>query len=131
MSDDRLPMFGLALIALVSMTGIVRDGCCARAASEVPPPRLARSVPPEAAARAAVRARHNEALRELFSAVGVPSGSGPGAVEARSAAISAVVSAITNRAEVGATGIRADAVAAAVASLVAQTNAPSMKGTEQ
>jgi hypothetical protein len=86
-------------------------------------PRLARALPPEAAARAAVRERHAAALRGLFDAVGVPSDSSPASVAARSAAVEAVTSAITNHAEVGDTGIRADAVAAAVASLVSQTNA--------
>jgi hypothetical protein len=86
--------------------------------------RLARRLPPEAVERAEARARHNAALRELFDAVGVPSGSDAASVAARAAALSAVVTAITNRAEVGSTGIRADAVASAVAALVSSTNKP-------
>jgi putative exporter of polyketide antibiotics len=81
-------------------------------------PRLARQLPPEAAARAAARRRHNEALRALFAETGLPTGSDPASVEARARAVEAVNAAISNRAEV-ASGVTADSVAAAVAALAA------------
>lgn len=86
----------------------------ARAASSLPAQRLARQLPPSAVEAHARRARHNAALKELFSACGLPEGSTAEAIEARAAAMSQLSGEIKTRAA-GETAAAAGAAAAAAA----------------
>lgn len=115
-----------ALLAALILIFLLR-ATTARAQYVPPAPRIARSVPAEARAAAEARRKHNDSLRQMFRAVGVPDGSDPASVNARAAAIDAVVSAITNRAEI-ANGVTALDAARAVSALA--TNTPT-KGPAQ
>lgn len=101
-----------------AVCGLLMLSLAALAASVPPPPRLARQLPQERTAASALRARHNEALRQLFASTGIPLGDSPSNVAARAEAIDLINSAITNRLEIGGTGVSADAVAAAVEAFV-------------
>lgn len=102
---DKLVMFlPFALVALL----VLVNACDSRADAAPPAPRLARQLPPEAAARAAARREYAEASRALFRAVGiVDEATATATISARAAAISAVAAAISNRAEVAA-AVRAE-----------------------
>ena len=81
------------------------------AGSEVPPPRLARALPPQASEAHARRARHNDALRQLFAETGIPTGSTASSIALRTSALELINMAITNRIELDGAGVTADAVA--------------------
>ena len=111
---DKLVMFlPFALVALL----VLVNACDSRAQAAPPAPRLARQLPPEAAARAAARREYAEAMRSLFRAVGVvDEATATATISARAAAISAVAAAISNRADV------ASAVRAERAEIIAREN---------
>ena len=68
---DKLVMFlPFALVALL----VLVNACDSRAQAAPPAARLARQLPPDAAARAAARREYAEAMRSLFRAVGIADG---------------------------------------------------------
>ena len=96
---------------------IIVNACDSRAQAAAPAQRLARQLPPAAAARAAARREYAAALRALFRTVGiVEEATATETISARAAAISAVAAAISNRAEV------ASAVRAERAEIIAREN---------
>ena len=67
------------------------------AASEVPARRLARQLPAAPAEAASIRSRHNESLKRMLAALGLPAGDDRSNVVARAAAFDLVTDSLTNK----------------------------------